>query len=251
MRITGPQQDVSLPPSISTGLQNRDERAGLDRSSVRPVQVSLSEEAQDKLKQRAAGGEPKTEKSKRDGGEAVKPEGKELSADEQEQVRKLAARDAQVRAHEAAHAATAGALGGGASFDYEQGPDGKRYAVGGEVPVQVQSGSSPEETIRNAQTVRSAALAPADPSGQDHAVAAEAAALEAQAREELAAKSRGEVEGEDRGGGGAKASAEKPEPGAVLSKLETERKQAYGGRGHDHGDTGCGFCSKAASKYAA
>ena len=68
-----------------------------------------------------------------------------------------------MRAHEAARRAAAGGLGGAASFSYETGPDGKRYAVGGEVPVSLRSGRTPEETIANAQTVRSAALAPADP----------------------------------------------------------------------------------------
>ncbi len=69
---------------------------------------------------------------------------------------------------------------------YETGPDGKRYAVGGEVPVSLRPGRTPQETIANAQTVRSAALAPADPSPQDLAVAAQASQMEAQARQEIA-----------------------------------------------------------------
>jgi hypothetical protein len=100
-------------------------------------------------------------------------------------VSKLSARDTAVRAHEAAHQAAAGGLGGAASFSYETGPDGKRYAVGGEVPVALRSGRTPQETIANAQTVRSAALAPADPSPQDLAVAAQASQMEAQARQEI------------------------------------------------------------------
>ena len=103
---------------------------------------------------------------------------------------KLAARDTAVRAHEAAHQAAAGGLGGAASFSYETGPDGKRYAVGGEVPVSLRPGRTPQETIANAQTVRSAALAPADPSAQDLAVAAQASQMEAQARQEIAQNRR-------------------------------------------------------------
>jgi len=44
---------------------------------------------------------------------------------------------------------------------------------------------NPDATIRKAQQIRAAALAPADPSVQDQAVAASANSLEAQARQEL------------------------------------------------------------------
>jgi hypothetical protein len=108
-----------------------------------------------------------------------------LTPEQQDVVSKLSARDTAVRAHEAAHQAAAGGLGGAASFSYETGPDGKRYAVGGEVPVSLRPGRTPQETIANAQTVRSAALAPADPSAQDLAVAAQASQMEAQARQEI------------------------------------------------------------------
>ncbi|XLM21540.1 catalase, partial [Chromobacterium piscinae] len=83
----------------------------------------------------------------------------------------LKARDTDVRRHEAAHQAAGGSLAGAASFTYEQGPDGKQYAIGGEVPIQMSQGGTPQQTIQNAETVRAAALAPADPSGQDRAVA--------------------------------------------------------------------------------
>ena len=108
-----------------------------------------------------------------------------LTPEQKEVVSKLASRDVAVRAHEAAHQAVAGALGGAASFSYETGPDGRRYAVGGEVPVTLRPGRTPQETIANAQTVRSAALAPADPSSEDLAVAAQASQVEAQAQQEI------------------------------------------------------------------
>jgi hypothetical protein len=44
---------------------------------------------------------------------------------------------------------------------------------------------NPQATIRKMQTVRGAALAPADPSGQDRRVAATASAKESKARQEL------------------------------------------------------------------
>lgn len=113
-------------------------------------------------------------------------DGKPLDEQQQKQVEALKARDSDVRQHEQAHLAAGGGLaGGGATYSYQQGPDGKQYAIGGEVGIRLARGSTPQETISNAQTVQRAALAPADPSGQDRAVAAAAAQMEQQARIEL------------------------------------------------------------------
>lgn len=104
---------------------------------------------------------------------------------EERQIAELQRRDAEVRAHEAAHASAAGGLGGAPSFEYKQGPDGRLYAVGGEVQIDLSPGRTPEETIRRAQQIRAAAVAPANPSVQDMAVAGRAAQMEADARAEL------------------------------------------------------------------
>jgi hypothetical protein len=110
----------------------------------------------------------------------------ELSAEEKKQVVDLKKRDREVKAHEAAHmAAGGGYVRGGASYSYQTGPDGKRYAVGGEVSIDTSAEDDPNATIRKMQTVRSAALAPANPSGQDRSVAAAASAMEAKARQQL------------------------------------------------------------------
>jgi len=111
---------------------------------------------------------------------------KSLSSEDQALIAKLAARDREVRAHEAAHQAAGGGLVGGASFSYQNGPDGKAYAVGGEVSVASGAASDPQATIAKMDQVRAAALAPASPSGQDRAVAAQATAIQQQARAELA-----------------------------------------------------------------
>jgi hypothetical protein len=100
----------------------------------------------------------------------------------------LAQRDRQVRAHEAAHQAVAGSLGGAASFTYRTGPDGKSYAVGGEVPIDMSGGRTPEETMARAEQIRAAALAPVDPSAQDLAIAAEASQMETAAQAQLSAE---------------------------------------------------------------
>lgn len=105
-------------------------------------------------------------------------------------VSELKARDRVVRAHEMAHmAAGAGIVTRGASFTFETGPDGQRYAVGGEVGINTSPGRTPEETLAKADKIRAAALAPADPSSQDLRVAAEAAQMAVEARQELAATS--------------------------------------------------------------
>jgi len=113
-----------------------------------------------------------------------------LTEEERRALRDMQARDREVRAHEAAHKAAAGNLArGGASFETEKGPDGKSYAVGGEVSIDTSPVSGdPQATINKMQQVRRAALAPRDPSGQDRKVAASAASREAQARAELRAQ---------------------------------------------------------------
>ncbi len=120
-------------------------------------------------------------------------QGTELSDAEMREVRALQQRDREVRAHEMAHiAAGAGLITAGASFTYVVGPDGQRYAVGGEVGIDTSPGRTPEETLVKAQQIIAAALAPADPSPQDHRVAAMAAQMAAQARIELATQAREE-----------------------------------------------------------
>ena len=123
----------------------------------------------------------------------------ELTAEEQGQVEELKARDREVRQHEQAHMAAAGGNArGGPSNEYQTGPDGKRYAVGGEVSIDASAVSGdPQATIRKAQQVYRAALAPAEPSGQDRSVAAQAKAMEMEARREL---SQQQIEERDVGG---------------------------------------------------
>ena len=95
----------------------------------------------------------------------------------------LRQRDQEVRLHEQAHLLAAGPYAKGApSYTYQLGPDGQRYAVGGEVPIDLSAvPGNPQATLQKALTIRRAALAPTDPSATDQAVAAQATALAAQA----------------------------------------------------------------------
>ncbi len=113
-----------------------------------------------------------------------------LTTDEQRMVEQLKARDAEVRAHENAHKSAGGQyVMGGITFRYQTGPDGKRYAVEGEVRIDTSSVSGdPEATIQKARAIRKAANAPASPSAQDRSVASQATAMEMEAQRELSKK---------------------------------------------------------------
>lgn len=103
------------------------------------------------------------------------------------QIRELQQRDRTVRQHEMAHLAASGGLAiSGATYSFQRGPDGVAYAIGGEVRIDVSPGRTPQETIARAATIIAAALAPADPSPQDRAVAAQARQMAQQARQEAA-----------------------------------------------------------------
>ncbi|HJL15115.1 MAG TPA: putative metalloprotease CJM1_0395 family protein [Sandaracinaceae bacterium LLY-WYZ-13_1] len=125
--------------------------------------------------------------------------GDALSAEEQREVERLKARDAEVRAHEQAHAAAGGAHAGAPSYRYERGPDGERYAVSGEVSIDTgEIEGDTEASLQKLQQVARAALAPAQPSGQDRRVAARAQARIARLRAEMVEeRSAGEASGPD------------------------------------------------------
>ena len=112
---------------------------------------------------------------------------------EQEEIKQLAARDREVRQHEQAHAAVGGPYAGAPRYEYQRGPDGVSYAIGGEVSISTSPiNGDPEMTIEKAQIIQRAALAPAEPSTQDRKVAAEAVQMEMEARVELMVLKRDE-----------------------------------------------------------
>mgnify|MGYP000988691874 FL=1 len=118
-------------------------------------------------------------------GEKTAPDGKSLEDPQiQAQIARLKQIEEKVKAHEAAHKAVGGNLASSASYSYTQGPDGRSYITGGEVQIDMSDGKTPQETISRMQQVIRAALAPADPSGQDRAVASAAASRMAQAQQE-------------------------------------------------------------------
>ncbi|MGX1495024.1 hypothetical protein ACSSV1_000045 [Labrenzia sp. MBR-25] len=125
------------------------------------------------------------------------PDGDGLDKAEEKQVDKLKQRDQEVRAHEQAHARVGGAHSGAPSYTFQQGPDGKRYAIGGEVQIDTSKERTPEATIRKMQIVIRAATAPADPSSQDLKVAQQARAQISEAQAEVRQKKTEELSGDD------------------------------------------------------
>ena len=104
-------------------------------------------------------------------------------------LRQLQAWDREVRAHEMAHANVGGAYAGVPIYRYERGPDGRLYAVGGEVHIDTSAvPGDPEATLQKAQRLRAAALAPADPSSADRQIALEAQSMAIQAKADIAAE---------------------------------------------------------------
>lgn len=173
-----------------------------------------------------------------------------LSAEAQAQLRRLKQRDAEVRAHERAHMAAGGQyVSGGPSYTYQQGPDGRQYAIGGHVSIDVSSvPDDPEAGAAKARQVRRAALAPGDPSAQDRAVAAKASAQETRAareqREEAEEDGAADGTGTTEGAAAAESAAARRDP-ASLSAMAPERPGAPGHEANAHA------LASAAETYAA
>jgi len=133
----------------------------------------------------------------------IDPEDKQAQKAQQQQddsiIRQLRARDREVRAHEGAHVAAGGAIvRGGPSYTYQTGPDGRSYAIGGEVQIDVSPvANDPSATLIKSGQIRAAALAPADPSSQDLRVAANANQMASRARIDIAVLRREDTQLED------------------------------------------------------
>lgn len=169
-------------PSAARGLERVSLRE-VRRAPVRPEPPQRKDADQRRLSRRDQ------EQEGASGSKAGRTVGRygELSDEERLQVEKLRARDAEVRAHEMAHLAAAGGYAkSGARYQYQVGPDGQQYAVGGEVALDIGKEASPEATSAKARVIQAAATAPASPSAQDLRVAAKAAMMAAEATAEMA-----------------------------------------------------------------
>jgi len=112
---------------------------------------------------------------------------RELTLREQLEVKRLEQVERSVHEHERSHLRAARDLAiSSPSFDYQRGPDGKEYAVGGEVNVSADFDfADAQGTIEKALKIRQAALAPNDPSPKDRRAATEAKIVESKAYRKL------------------------------------------------------------------
>lgn len=202
---------VSLPSIIPNQLHPQTESAQTDnrRSELVPQlrqgEASGAESGVASQKDKSKSSQPNSNQSSQSardnaqGGLAALPQRFVEATDEdgqrrqqqeqQKQRRQLAAmaeRDLEVRKHEQAHQSAGGQHAGSPTYEFDLGPDGKRYASGGEVAIDIGViHGDPAATLAKMQQVRAAALALVDPSSQDLSVARSATVKEAQARKEL------------------------------------------------------------------
>ncbi|MFM5848552.1 putative metalloprotease CJM1_0395 family protein [Aeromonas veronii] len=212
--------NVSLPPLIPTQLQPQVEAARTDNRraelipQARAGQASVAESEVGSQKEKSKAGQAssnQTSQNSRETGQPAPttlpdnrfveatgedrqrkqqdPKQQEQQQRQEQQIQDLVERDKEVRTHEQAHQSAGGEYASSPTYQFTQGPDGKRYATGGEVQIDTSVvPGDPAATIAKMQQIRAAALAPAEPSAQDLAVARSAAASEAKARKELMAE---------------------------------------------------------------
>jgi hypothetical protein len=115
----------------------------------------------------------------------------DLSAEDKRKLQDLKRKDKEVRRQEQIRRAVAGPVArGGPRYRYVEGPDGKKYAISGEIVLDTYFGdvlSNPEAALKKARRVRRAALS-GNPSARDRQIASKATQVEAKARRILAQK---------------------------------------------------------------
>ena len=194
------QEAYSATP-LQERFQSKDRAQGLPISAgktsagkINADRVTLSDEARRLNNHQVTQQESSVEDKVKTGNlnQARSQTGEPLTDEQQRQLDELQRRDVEVRTHEQAHmSASGGLVQGGASFTYQNGPDGKRYAVGGEVSIDTSKvADDPQANLAKAQKIRRAALAPSQPSSQDRSAAASASRMEAEARAEVAQLAR-------------------------------------------------------------
>lgn len=185
------QRDKAVPNGVAATNASYDLPANASAEELeqaREHQDNRGEEHQDAKKNSQQSSEEQ-DKSPANGD---KPEAR-YSESEQQKIAELSKRDREVVAHEMAHATAGGQYSGAPSYSYQTGPDGAKYAVSGEVAIDTSRvANDPQATLRKAQQIKAAALAPVQPSSQDRRVAMKADMMAAEARQQILAQGRGE-----------------------------------------------------------
>lgn len=172
--------------SLSVPLNSSLATAGISNASPSQLDAIAGSVAGTVENKRAASAETPKQDAKKAPTDTV-----ELSPAAQRRIAELKRIDAEVRAHEQAHiSAGRGVITSGPTYTYTYGPDGKRYAIGGEVGIDTSPEREPRANIDKGQRIQDAALAPAEPSPQDYRVASVGKQLESQGRSDLMAEQR-------------------------------------------------------------
>lgn len=196
-RVAGQSQDnlVSIATS-STQNASENQQYSHQRHIALQGYLSLGQEQEQGAEKSQAQGQGQVQgQETQTKGQESKPsssqtpkgiDGQELTEEEQQKVKEMKERHEEVRVHENAHKSAGGQYAAAPTYTYETGPDGKRYITDGEVSIDIGEEKDPQATIEKMQIVKRAAMAPAEPSGQDRKVYQEANQKEAAARQELA-----------------------------------------------------------------
>ncbi len=184
-----------IPPTVATKPSNTENKALSDGDKTKsPGSDAGTYDAKGRaadnkaIEQRQQGNEQSESEQSKQEQQHAKQTQKAAEQDQQdaELIDELKARDSEVRMHEQAHAAVGDQYAGTPSYEYQHGPDGTNYAVGGEVQINVaEIKDDPQATIEKMQVVRAAALAPQAPSSADRAIAADATQKLAAAQAQL------------------------------------------------------------------
>jgi len=103
----------------------------------------------------------------------ISNEDKYDKSDYQRVLDKFKSSDSKIRAHEQAHAAN-GQTTSPISYKYQTGPDGKLYAVGGEVRLDTSIPKDPKEAAFKLTQIQKSASAPSGLSGADASISIQA-----------------------------------------------------------------------------
>ena len=167
--------DATQQDELSPAIQEVTKEAEPEKQQVVQPQFSQINQQSD------------AEKAAEQAEKQVKAQQQKAIQAEQQIINELSKRDTEVKTHEQAHKAIGGMFAQSPSFSYEKGPDGKRYAVDGEVQIDVGViKGDPQATFNKMQKVYAAAMAPNQPSSADIRVAAEAVQKMNQAKAEMA-----------------------------------------------------------------
>lgn len=219
-------------PELDTGGDGTEDGASETAAAVQETGEQAEEDAAaaEGEEQQQADGEEEQEQVQTE--EEEGPDG--LTDTERAEVRELSRTDAEVRRHEAAHAAVGGRFAGAPTFTQVRGPDGQQYAVAGEVSIDSSPvPGNPEATIEKLEQVRRAALAPADPSAVDRRVASQASQALQQARVEADTQAREERQAEQERAQEARderqeAADRNAEPPPVVAQQQSDAQQGVG-----------------------